>query len=61
MEGPDYLVREEVIPDPPAPPLLPPPAQPSPHLRVTELGMVGLLVTPWTVALQAPLSTEFSR
>ena len=41
MEGPDYLAREEVIPDPPAPPLLPPPAQPSPPLRVTELGMVG--------------------
>lgn len=24
MEGPDYLVREEVIPDPPPSPLLPP-------------------------------------
>ena len=41
MEGPDYLGREEVIPDPPPPPLLPSPAQPGPPLRVTELGMVG--------------------
>lgn len=41
MEGPDYLVREEVIPDPPPSPLLPPPAHPGPPLRVTELGVVG--------------------
>ena len=29
--------------------------------EVLSLSHVGLYVTPWTVALQAPLSMEFSR
>ena len=30
-------------------------------MRAQLLGRVQLFVTPWTVALQAPLSKEFSR
>ena len=30
-------------------------------MRAQVLGRVQLFVTPWTVALQAPLSKEFSR
>ena len=34
---------------------------PNPGAKVKSLGRVGLFVTPWTVAYQAPPSMEFSR
>ena len=38
-----------------------PPGKPYVHREVKSLSRVGLFVTPWTVAYQAPLSMGFSR